>query len=369
MESVDCLVVGAGAIGLAAARALAARGREVIVVEATDRIGSGISSRNSEVVHAGLYYPRGSLMARLCVEGRRALYDFCASRHIPHGECGKMIVAASAGEIGELEALRERARGNGVDDVVLLDGAQARALEPGLSCVAALLSPSTGIFDSDAYMRALQGELESLGGVVALKTPALGGAATGERVALDLGGAAPTRLRCKLLVNAAGLAATKLARSVAGLDPALAPRTYLAKGNYFSLVGQKAPFVRLIYPAPVSGGLGVHLTFDLAGAARFGPDVEWVEKEDYVVDPSRAASFYAAIRRYWPDLKDGALQPAFCGLRPKLSPPGAPARDFLILGPGDYGGVGVVSLFGIESPGLTASLAIGEHVADLAQGR
>lgn len=367
MESVDCLVVGAGVIGLAVARALAARGRDVIVIEAADRIGAGISSRNSEVVHAGLYYPQGSLMARLCVEGRRALYDFCASRHIPYRKCGKMIVATSPDELGKLEAIRERARANGVDDVALLDGAEARALEPELSCSAALLSPSTGILDSHAYMTALQGELESLGGVVVFQTPALKGEVMDDVVALDVGGATPIQLRCNLLVNAAGLSATKLARRVKGLDPHLTPQCYMAKGNYFSLVGQKALFSRLIYPAPVPGGLGVHLTFDLVGQARFGPDVEWVEKEDYSVDPERAASFYAAIRRYWPGLRDGALQPAFCGLRPKISPPGAPPRDFLILGPRDCGGVALVNLFGIESPGLTSSLAIGEHVADLAR--
>ncbi|WP_395665751.1 NAD(P)/FAD-dependent oxidoreductase [Methylocella sp.] len=366
MESVDCLVVGAGVIGLAAARALAARGRDVIVIEAADRIGAGISSRNSEVIHAGLYYPEGSLMGRLCVSGRTALYDFCASRHIPHRKCGKMIVAASPEEIGKLGAIRARAEGNGVGDLVLLDGAEAHALEPDLSCEAALLSPSTGILDSHAYMTALQGELESFGGVVVLETPALRGEVMGDVVAVEVGGVTPIRLRCNLLVNAAGLSATKFARRIKGLDPRLVPQSYLAKGNYFALSGQKAPFSRLIYPAPVPGGLGVHLTFDLAGQARFGPDVEWVETEDYRVDPERASSFYAAIRRYWPGLRDGTLQPSFCGLRPKIAPPGAPAQDFLILGPEDHGGVALVNLFGVESPGLTSSLAIGEHVAALA---
>ena len=365
METIDCAVIGAGAVGLAIGRALAAQGREVIVIEAADRIGTGNSSRNSEVIHAGIYYPQGSLMARLCVAGRKALYAFCASHGVGHEQCGKLIVATSAAEAEVLASIKLRAALNGVDDLVPLAAAEARRLNPELACAAALLSPSTGIIDSHAYMLSLQADFESNGGVIALKSPVRGGKLIDGGVELDIGGADPIRLKCRAVVNSAGLAAPALARRILGPEAPTIPTSYLAKGNYFSLAGQTAPFSQLIYPVPVPGGLGVHLTLDLAHQARFGPDVEWIETEDYSVDPTRAQTFYAAIRRYWPGLKDGALQPAYCGIRPKLAPPGAPAQDFRIVGPAEHGGAGLVNLFGIKSPGLTASLAIADHVAGL----
>ncbi|MGO9675393.1 MAG: NAD(P)/FAD-dependent oxidoreductase [Methylocella sp.] len=365
METVDCAVIGAGVVGLAIGRALAGQGREVIVIEAADRIGTGNSSRNSEVIHAGIYYPQGSLMARLCVAGRNALYAFCASHQVAHEKCGKLIVATNAAEAETLDKIRHRAALNGVEDLVRLTAAEARRLNPELACEGALLSPSTGVIDSHGYMLSLQADLESRGGVIAFQSPARGGKSLRDGVELDIGGADPVRLKCRTLVNSAGLAAPALARRIEGLDPRTIPKSYLAKGNYFSLAGQRAPFSQLIYPVPVAGGLGVHLTLDLAHQARFGPDVEWVEQEDYSVDPARAEAFYAAIRRYWPGLKDGALQPAYCGIRPKIAPPGAAAQDFRIMGPAEHGACGLVNLFGIESPGLTASLTLADYVADL----
>lgn len=368
METVDCAVIGAGVIGLAIARALAEQGREVLVIEAADQIGTGNSSRNSEVIHAGIYYPQGSLMARLCVAGRKALYDFCASHGVSHRTCGKLIVATSAAEVATLDGIRRRAALNGVDDLAPLTAAEAQRLNPELACEAALLSPSTGIVDSHELMLSLQGDMELRGGVIAFQSPVLGGKACGDGVELDIGGDDPIRLKCRAVVNSAGLAASAVARRIKGPDPQTIPETRFAKGNYFALTGQKAPFSQLIYPVPVPGGLGVHLTLDLAGQTRFGPDVEWVDREDYRVDPGRAAAFYSAIRRYWPALKDGALQPAYCGIRPKISPPGAPVQDFRISGPRDHGAPGLVNLFGIELPGLTASLAIADYVASLLTG-
>ena len=351
METADCVVIGAGVVGLAIARALAVAGREVILIEAADRIGTGNSSRNSEVIHAGIYYPQGSLMARLCVAGRKALYDFCVSRAVPYRKCGKLIVAASLAERETLDQIRDRAARNGVNDLAPLTAAEARRLNPELACEAALLSPSTGIIDSHALMLSLLADTESEGGVIAFQAPVRSGKIRVDGVELDIGGADPIRLKCRSVVNSAGLAASVVARRIGGLDPQSIPETYLAKGNYFALVGQKAPFSQLIYPIPQPGGLGVHLTLDLAGQARFGPDVEWVEREEYNVDPDRACAFYAAVRRYWPALKDGALQPAYCGIRPKISPPGTAAQDFRICGPRDHGVAGLVNLFGIEFAG------------------
>jgi L-2-hydroxyglutarate oxidase LhgO len=366
VEAVDCVVIGAGVIGLAAARALAASGREVLVLEAAEGIGTGTSSRNSEVIHAGIYYPAGSLMARFCVAGRRALYAYCAERGVPHRGCGKLIVAASAAEDGMLGAIRERAEANGVEGMRVIARDEAVALEPGLACTSALLSPATGIIDSHAYMLALQGDAEHAGATFVFRTPVERARASAAGIEIDAGGAGPMTLRCRLLVNAAGLHAPAMAGRIAGMPRDRVPAAYYAKGSYFTLAG-RSPFSRLIYPVPVPGGLGVHLTIDLAGQARFGPDVEWVDTLDYRVDPRRADGFYAAVRRYWPDLRDGALQPGYAGIRPKLAPPGAPGQDFVVQGPQAHGVPGLINLFGIESPGLTASLALAEHVVTVSR--
>ena len=362
-EQVDCVVIGAGVVGLAVARALALQGREVLVLEAAEAIGTGASSRNSEVIHAGLYYPSGSLKARLCVQGRDLLYAYCAERGVPHQRCGKLLVATSEAQHSALQAIAEHARGNGVDDLQWRSAAAAQALEPALVCTAALLSPSTGIVDSHALMLSLQGDLENAGGMVALHSPlALAQCALD---AIDLTMQDGTQLRAKTVINAAGLHAVVLARRFAGVDARHVPTAYYAKGSYFSLTG-KAPFSHLIYPVPEAGGLGVHLTLDLAGQARFGPDVQWVDDPaDMQVDAARGAAFYGAVRRYWPGLRDGALQPGYAGMRAKIHAPQAPAADFVIQGEAVHGVPGLVQLFGIESPGLTSALAIGEYVAAL----
>jgi L-2-hydroxyglutarate oxidase LhgO len=365
MDKVECVVIGAGVIGLAVARRLAQAGREVIILEAAEGIGTVTSSRNSEVIHAGIYYPAGSLMARMCVGGKRALYDYCRDHGIPHRNCGKLIVATTARETEKLASIRAHAEANGVLDLQSLGGADARALEPALNCDAALLSPSTGIIDSHAYMLALRGDAEEAGAACAFHTPLLHARATAEGLELDAGGDAPMSLQCRLLVNAAGLNAPAVARSIDGMPIDLIPPAYFAKGNYFSC-SARAPFSRLIYPVPEPGGLGVHLTLDMAGQARFGPDVEWVDTVDYAVDPARAERFYPAIRRYWPTLPDGALMPSYSGIRPKIVPPAVAAQDFLIQGPRDHGVNGLINLFGIESPGLTSSLAIADYVGELA---
>lgn len=363
MDEVDCIIVGAGVVGLAIARRLALAGREVLVLEAETAIGTGTSSRNSEVIHAGIYYAPGSLMARSCMAGRRALYEYCREKSVAHRACGKLIVACNAEEVGQLGAIAQRAAANGVDDVRQLSAAEAMALEPALRCSGALLSPSTGIIDSHGYMLALQGDLEAAGGVVALHTPVAAVRPGPGGFVLRTGGAAPYELGCRTLVNAAGLGALALARCIEGIRPAAVPRAYYAKGSYFTPPG-RAPFSRLIYPVPVPGGLGVHLTLDLAGQARFGPDVEWVDDIDYQVDPRRAEGFAAAIRRYWPGLPEGGLSPAYAGIRPKIVPPEIAAQDFVIQGAETHGLPGLINLFGIESPGLTASLAL----ADIAAG-
>ncbi|MBA3596176.1 MAG: NAD(P)/FAD-dependent oxidoreductase [Methylibium sp.] len=362
MEQVDVIVVGAGVVGLAVARTLARGGLETLVLERERAIGTGISSRNSEVIHAGLYYPSGSLKARLCVAGRHALYDYCAERGVGHRRCGKLIVATAQAQCAPLLALERQGRANGVQDLQPLNRAQAMALEPQLECVAALLSPSTGIVDSHALMLSLQGDLERAGGVVALGTTVSSIVAGAPHVVQ----AGDMEIAARIVVNAAGLFAPALAGRIEGLAPAGRPVGRFAKGHYFSLAG-RPPFSRLIYPLPQAAGLGVHLTLDLAGQVRFGPDVEWVEADaegglDYRVDARRAAGFETEIRRYWPALPAGALQPAYTGVRPKLQRPGEPAQDFRIDGPGEHGIGGLVNLFGIESPGLTACLALGEEV-------
>ncbi|MBV1798587.1 NAD(P)/FAD-dependent oxidoreductase [Siccirubricoccus sp. G192] len=364
MEDIDCVVVGAGVVGLAVARALALAGREVLVLDAAEGIGTETSSRNSEVIHAGIYYPAGSLMARSCVEGKRLLYAYCRERGLPHANCGKLIVATDEAEAGKLLSIQARAAANGVPDLRLLTRAEALAMEPALACTAALHSPSTGIIDSHAYMLSLQGDAENAGATFVFHSPVLSGQASGDGIEIEVGGAEPMRLRARTLVNSAGLHAPRLARAIEGMPAGLVPGSFYAKGNYFTLTGRN-PFSRLIYPVPVPGGLGTHLTIDLGGQARFGPDVEWVEEIAYEVDPERARGFYAAIRRYWPDLKDGALAPGYSGIRPKTVPPGAPAQDFVIQGPAEHGVPGLVHLFGIESPGLTASLALAERVREV----
>jgi len=364
MDKVDCIVIGAGVVGLAVARALAAHGREVIVVERHPAIGMETSSRNSEVIHAGLYYPTGSLKAELCVEGRARLYDYCRERELPHRRCGKLVVATSEAQQDKLHAIHAQAQANGCTEVRLLNAAEARALEPALSCVAALWSPATGIIDSHAYMLALQADTENAGGMIAFDSAVVGGVAGTDGVLLRVrsGDGAEVELQADTVVNCGGLWAPALARRIDGLDPADMPTPYFAKGNYYSLAA-RAPFSHLIYPVPEPGGLGVHLTLDLGGQARFGPDVEWLPEAadplDYTVDPRRADKFYQEIRAYWPGLPDHALQPAYAGVRPKLGPAGTPAADFLF---SRHRSRHYLGLYGIESPGLTAALAIGERV-------
>ncbi len=363
----DILVVGAGVVGLAVGRALALRGHSVVVAEASDAFGTGISSRNSEVIHAGLYYPTGSLRARHCVAGRRMLYDFCASRGIAHRACGKLVVATTEAEAVKVAAIRDQGVLNGVEDLALLDGSEARRLEPNLVCTAALHSPRTGIVDSHGLMLALLGEIEDHGGALALGTPVERVARGPEGWVAHFGGADPGAFPCDAIVNAASFGAQDLARATEGYPSQCVPPLVLARGNYFGCSTRPA-FARLIYPAPVEGGLGIHLTLDLAGRMRFGPDVEWIDRLDYQVNPERGAAFYAAIRRYWPGLPDGALVPDYAGIRPKLSGPGEAAEDFRIDGPAEHGLRGLVHLFGIESPGLTASLSLAEDVADRLEG-
>jgi L-2-hydroxyglutarate oxidase LhgO len=368
LERIDCAVIGAGVVGLAIARALARAGREVLVLEDEPTIGAHTSSRNSEVVHAGIYYPPGSLKATLCVRGREMLYRFCAGYGVAHARLGKLLVAVTDEETGTLARYRDTAIANGVDDLVPLDARAARALEPEVRCVAALLSPSTGIVDSHALMLALQGDAEAHGAVVAFLAPVLAGRVERDGIVLEVGGASRMQLACSAVVNSGGLFASRVASAIAGIPPASIPRTRFAKGQYFTLSGRH-PFRRLVYPMPSAGGLGVHVTLDLGGQVRFGPDVSaWLDHVDYGFDEGRAPAFYEAIRRYWPSLPDGALQPGYTGLRPKLSGPGEPAADFVIQGPADHGAAGWHALYGIESPGLTASLAIAERVRDAVCG-
>jgi L-2-hydroxyglutarate oxidase LhgO len=361
------LVIGAGVIGLAVAREAAIAGHEVIVAEQADAIGTGISSRNSEVIHAGMYYPTGSLRAQFCPRGNRMLYEFCESHGVPHRRCGKLIVATNEAERARIEAIHTQGQANGVPGLELIGGNAARALEPELNCVAALVSPSTGIIDGHGYMLALQGDLEAHGGAIAFETPVVAVEKMPHGFRVSFGGKEPGHLDVDAVVNCAGLSAQKVARTIEGFPKERVPKQVLAKGNYFAYAGRPV-FTRLIYPTPVDGGLGVHVTLDLAGRMRFGPDVQWIDTENYEVDPSRSESFYARIRTYWPGLPDGTLVPDYAGVRPKLSGPGEPARDFLIEGPAEHGVTGLVHLFGIESPGLTSSLAIADEVVGLIQG-
>lgn len=364
MDTVDAVVIGAGVVGLAVARALALAGQEVMVLEAENAIGTGTSSRNSEVIHAGIYYPAGSLKAQLCVRGKALLYAYCAERGLGHQRCGKLIVATSIEQVAQLSQIQAKALANGVDDLVLLSQAQAQAMEPALQCEAALHSPSTGIVDSHALMLSYLGDVENAGGLLALN-------ASVQELRLHQGPAAHphvlvmqdgTELACRNVVNSAGLSAPDLTHRMQGLALPFQAQAFYAKGNYFTLAG-RSPFNRLIYPVPEAAGLGVHLTLDLGGQAKFGPDVQWVDSpHDLQVDPARGDAFYAEVRKYWPALPDGALQAGYAGIRPKISGPQEATADFVIQGPGLHGVPGLVNLLGIESPGLTSSLAMAQRV-------
>jgi L-2-hydroxyglutarate oxidase LhgO len=362
VDEVECVVVGAGVIGLAVARALALAGIEVLVLERAYTIGFETSSRNSEVIHGGLYYPAGSLKAKSCVAGRERLYAYCREHGVPHAQLGKLIVASRESEITGVEKIAAAARANGVDNLEWLSAQAAQRLEPNLNCVAALHSPSTGIIDSHALMLAYQGEAEGAGAMTVFRAPILSGRVRADGFELEIGGEEPTTIFCRMLVNSAGLHAPEVARAIDGIPIDTIPPAYFCRGVYFTLSGG-SPFRRLIYPVPEPGGLGVHITLDLAGQARFGPDVEWIGDIDYTVDPARGDKFYAAIRTYWPGLRDGALQPGYAGIRPKISGPNEPAADFVVQGPAMHGVPGLVNLYGIESPGLTSSLALADEVA------
>jgi L-2-hydroxyglutarate oxidase LhgO len=355
------LVVGAGVVGLAIARAAALAGHEVIVAESADAIGTGTSSRNSEVIHAGLYYPTGSKRAYHCVRSRRMLYEYCASHGVPHRKCGKLVVATNDHEVGRIEAVLKQARLNEVEGVDLIDGAAAKRLEPELACLVAMRSPETGIIDSHAFMHALRGDLEDHGGVIAFNTPIERLVAKNGGWQVHFGGAEPGEIHVDAVVNSAGLGAQRLGRATQGYPQERVPRLVLAKGNYFGFAGRPA-FSRLVYPVPIAGGLGVHVTLDMAGRMRFGPDVQWIAEENYDVDFSRAAAFYERIRDYFPRLPDNALVPDYAGIRPKITGEGEPQADFMIDAPADHGVPGLVQLFGIESPGLTSALSLGEEV-------
>lgn len=366
-ETVDCVVIGAGVVGLAVARRLAMAGREVIVLEAADMIGTETSSRNSEVIHAGIYYPTDSYKARACVEGKHFLYEYCAAHGVAHQRIGKLIVATEESQVPKLEALRAQAAANGVMDLEPLDVRTIEKMEPAVRAVAGVFSPSTGIIDSHGLMLAYQGDAEAHGAMIAFRSPVTGGMVTDKGILIRTGGAEPMELLCRSVVNSAGLHATRLAAQIEGMPTDLIPRTYYARGCYFSMLGRN-PFSHLIYPMPEASVLGVHVTLDIGGQCRFGPDLDWIDTLDYSVDPARAEKFYAAIRTYFPGLKDGALQPAYAGIRPKIHGPGEPQPDFLLQGPQDHGIPGLVNLFGIESPGLTSSPVIADTVAEMLAG-
>ncbi len=357
------LVVGAGVVGLAVARQAALAGHDVIVAEAANAIGTGTSSRNSEVIHAGIYYPTKSLRAEHCVRGRRLMYALCESHGVPHRKVGKLLIVTDEADIPKLEALYKQSQINGVEGMSPVDAADAMRLEPGLSCVAAYLSAETGIIDSHRYMLALRGDIEDRGGAIALNTPIERLARAGSGWTVHFGGPQPGTIQVDAVVNAAGHGAQHLALATEAYPKDRVPPHVMAKGNYFKFSG-KTPFSRLIYPAPVPGGLGIHITLDMGGGMKFGPDVEWIDTENYEVDPARAPSFYKYIRKYWPGLPDNSLIPDYAGIRPKITRQGAPAADFLIDRPQDHRVPGLVQMFGIESPGLTSSLSLAEYVID-----
>jgi L-2-hydroxyglutarate oxidase LhgO len=364
LEHVQTIVIGAGVVGLAVARRLAMAGQEVLILEAENAIGTGVSSRNSAVIHAGIYYETGSVKADVCVNGKHALYDFCESHGVHHARIGKLIVATDESQIPALDAIKDQAAANGVADLRRLDREEALEMEPEVDCVAAMLSPSTGIVDVHEYMLALQGDAEAHGAMLALATPVTGGDVSASRMVVEAGQDDAFRVSCDLLVNSAALGAQSVAHSLHGLDPASIPKLTLAKGNYYSLMG-RTPFSRLIYPMPDGAWLGVHATLDLGRRCRFGPDLHWVDELNYDVDDQALDAFYESIRRWWPGLPDGTLQPDYTGIRPKIYGKGEPAADFLIQGPAQHGIPGLINLYGIESPGLTSSLAIAERVLAL----
>ena len=364
MEKIDCAVIGAGVVGLAVARALAQAGREGVILEAEDAIGTHTSSRNSEVIHAGIYYPTGSLRAQLCVAGRRRLYEYCAQKNVNHKRCGKVIVACDETELDGLKKYHEQATVNGVEGLEWLDRDRLAELEPAVKCVRGFLSPNTGVIDSHGLMLAYLGDAEEAGAMLALRSPVQSGKVTGDGIVLEVGGDEPMTISCRSVINSAGLWAPDLARAIEGVPAATIPPTYYAIGHYFSLAGP-SPFKRLVYPVARRDWLGVHVTVDLGGQCKFGPDFHWIDRIDYTFDTSLKDAFAHAIRRYYPGLKDDALQPGYTGIRPKIHGPNDPVPDFLIHGPQVHGVPGLVNLFGIESPGLTSSLAIGDYVSDL----
>ncbi len=373
MEQVDCVVIGAGVVGLAVAREMALQGRETILLEREAAFGTISSARNSEVIHAGIYYPKDSLKAKLCVQGNHLLYEYCRSHQVASQPYGKLIVAVDDTQIDDLQAILYKAQNNGVPEIKMISGDKAKALEPNLQCSAAILSATTGIVDSHGYMLSLLGGFEDAGGMVAYQSPLISAKPVGNNAEggfeLEVGGADGMKIQTKLLINCAGMSAPALAQKIEGLAKVQIPKAYFAKGNYFSLSG-KSPFSHLIYPIPEPGGLGVHLTLDMAGQAKFGPDVEWLDIDqedqiDYTVDPKRGEGFYAAVRRYWPGLKDGTLQPDYSGVRAKIVPSNAPAGDFYFDGPKQHSLHGLFNLYGFESPGLTSSLAIARHLEGL----
>jgi L-2-hydroxyglutarate oxidase LhgO len=365
-EKIDCAVIGAGVVGLAIARELAHAGREVVILEAENAIGTHTSSRNSEVIHAGIYYPTHSLKARLCVAGRKALYQYCAERGVNHKRIGKVIIASDPTQLEGLKKYQRQAELNGVDDLRMLSRDELAELEPEVLSIAGFMSPSTGIIDSHALMLAYLGDAENQGASLALNSPVNAGSITGDGIMLEVGGAEAMQIVCAAVINAAGHGAPILSRSIEGIPVETIPRNYYAIGHYYTLSG-KTPFKRLVYPVARQDWLGVHVTIDLAGRCKFGPDFGWVDTLDYRFDESREPRFYEAIRRYYPGLKDGALQPGYTGIRPRITGKGEEAVDFVIQGPRDHGVAGMVNLYGIESPGLTSSLAIAAHVRELLQ--
>lgn len=356
-------MIGAGVVGLAIARQLAMVGRDVLILEQAETIGTGVSSRNSEVVHGGLYYASNSLKAKLCVEGRHMMQAYCRERFIDLTSCGKIVVAERA-QLPQLVKLKEQGERNGVEDLRILNAAEVKAIEPEVRCAAALLSPSSGIVDSHQFMLSLQGDAEALGATLVCRTPVTKACVENGGITITAGHGPSMAIRARVVVNAAGLGAQGFAQAIENFDRGYVPPLHLAKGNYFSLIG-KSPFSRLVYPMPEPGGLGIHFTRDMAGAGRFGPDVEWIERENYDVDETRAEIFSRSIAHYWPDIRPSMLQPAYAGIRPKVERPGGSTTDFLIQGPQHHGVAGLVNLFGIESPGLTSSMAIGKYVAAL----
>ncbi len=364
METLDCAVIGAGVVGLAIARKLAQSGRDVVILEAEDAFGTHTSARNSEVMHAGIYYASGSMKARLCVAGRKALYPYCAEHAVNHQRIGKVIVACDDAEVAALKKYKAQAEANGVDDLRMLDPAELKAMEPNVRCVAGFLSPSTGIIDSHGLMLSYLGEAEGHGAMLALSSPVLRGKVESDGIVLEVGGADPMTVKCRTVIISAGLKAPEVARSIKGIPAASIPPTFFAIGHYYTLT-TKSPFNRLIYPVARPDWLGVHVTIDLGGRVKFGPDFEWIDRVDYQFDQAREAAFYKAIRHYYPGLQDGTLQPGYTGIRPRITGPGEPVQDFTFHNHREHGVKGLVALYGIESPGLTSSLAIADHVAAL----